>query len=600
MQGAAQQRHPFQRKPLHWCIKSVFVKASHNTGSYSTQSGPITRVISTLRGAFLAVGAMSGVSNVLMLTGPLFMLQVYDRVLASQSIPTLVALIGLVIGLYLFLGSVDALRARMLVRIGWRVDEQIGPMALASTLDMRLCNGRDTTQPLGDLDQIRQFLGGAGPVAICDLPWMPLFLGIVFVFHPWLGVLALAGGLMLIVLTLISEFVTRKKVARMNSQTVKRNTLVETGRQNAEAIRAMGMEDAFGREWAKQNNLYLNDNTAVGDVNSTFSAYIKVIRLALQSGVLALGAYLAIKQEVTPGAMIAASILTARALSPIEQAIANWRGFVSARQAYSRLDVLLIGQQDKTERTSLPAPCDSLTVSGLVIGTPGTQKAGKDRVLLRVGELNLRAGDGLGVIGPSGSGKSTLGRALVGMGVFRGGSIRLDGAELSHWNPVDLGRHIGYLPQDVALFDDTIARNIARLKADASDAAIVAAAKAAGAHDMILSLPGGYDTRIGSGGVVLSGGQRQRIGLARALFGDPFLIVLDEPNASLDSIGEQALLQAVRDARSRGAIVVLIAHRPSALATVNLATVIQDGRQVAFGKRDDIMRKTVRQVGETA
>lgn len=578
----------------------MFVRASHNTGSHSTQPGPITRVISTLRGAFLAVGAMSGVSNVLMLTGPLFMLQVYDRVLASQSIPTLVALIGLVIGLYLFLGSVDALRARMLVRIGWRVDEQIGPMALASTLDMRLRNGRAPTQPLGDLDQIRQFLGGAGPVAICDLPWMPLFLGIVFVFHPWLGVLALVGGLMLIVLTLISEFVTRKKVARMNSQTVKRNTLVETGRQNAEAIRAMGMEDAFGREWAKQNNLYLNDNTAVGDVNSTFSAYIKVIRLALQSGVLALGAYLAIKQEVTPGAMIAASILTARALSPVEQAIANWRGFVSARQAYFRLDALLIGQQDKTERTSLPAPCDSLTVSGLVIGTPGTQKAGKDRVLLRVGELNLRAGDGLGVIGPSGSGKSTLGRALVGMGAFRGGSIRLDGAELSHWNPVDLGRHIGYLPQDVALFDDTIARNIARLKADASDAAIVSAAKAAGAHEMILSLPNGYDTRIGSGGVVLSGGQRQRIGLARALFGDPFLIVLDEPNASLDSIGEQALLQAVRDARSRGAIVVLIAHRPSALATVNLATVIQDGRQVAFGKRDDIMRKTVRQVGETA
>lgn len=570
------------------------------TGSHSHQPGPLTAAIATLRGAFLAVGAMSGVSNLLMLTGPLFMLQVYDRVLASQSIPTLVALIGLVIGLYLFLGSVDALRARMLVRIGWRVDEQIGPMALASTLDTRLRNGRDHTQPLGDLDQIRQFLGGAGPVAICDLPWMPLFLGIVFVFHPWLGVLALVGGLMLIVLTLISEFTTRKKVARMNSQTVKRNALVEAGRQNAEAIRAMGMESAFGREWAKQNNQYLSDNTAVGDVNSTFSAYIKVIRLALQSGVLALGAYLAIEQEVTPGAMIAASILTARALSPVEQAIANWRGFVSARQSRSRLDALLVDQKDKADRTSLPKPRESLSVSGLVIGTPGSQKNGKDKVLLRVGDLTLRAGDGLGVIGPSGSGKSTLGRALVGIGAFRGGSIRLDGAELTHWNPDDLGQHIGYLPQDVALFDDTIARNIARLQADASDEAIVAAAKAAGAHDMILSLSNGYDTRIGAGGVVLSGGQRQRIGLARALFGDPFLIVLDEPNASLDSIGEQALLQAVRNARSRGAIVVLIAHRPSALATVNLATVIQDGRQVAFGKRDDIMRKTVRQVGETA
>ena len=560
----------------------------------------MSRALGALRRAFLAVGAMSGVSNLLMLTGPLFMLQVYDRVLASQSIPTLIALVGLVIGLYLFLGTVDALRARMLVRVGWRVDEQIGPMALSSTLDMRLRNGRETTQPLGDLDQIRQFLGGSGPVAICDLPWMPLFLGIVFAFHPWLGMLALVGGLILIVMTLISEFVTRKKVARMSSQTAKRNTLVEAGRQNAEAIRAMGMEDAFRSTWARQNNLYLQDNTAVGDVNSTFSAYIKVVRLALQSGVLALGAYLAIRQEVTPGAMIAASILTARALSPVEQAIANWRGFVAARQAWGRLDAILDGEQDKAERTSLPAPKQSLSVSGLVIGTPGNHKSGKDKVLLRVGELALKAGDGLGVIGPSGSGKSTLGRALVGMGTFRGGSIRLDGAELSHWNPVDLGRHIGYLPQDVALFDDTIARNIARLQTDATDRGIVSAAKAAGAHEMILSLSNGYDTRIGSGGVVLSGGQRQRIGLARALFGDPFLIVLDEPNSSLDSIGEQALLQAVRDARARGAIVVLIAHRPSALATVNLATVIQDGRQVAFGKRDDIMRKTVRQVGETA
>lgn len=560
----------------------------------------MSNTLGALRGAFLAVGAMSGISNLLMLTGPLFMLQVYDRVLASQSIPTLIALIGLVIGLYLFLGTVDALRARMLVRIGWRVDEKIGPMALFSTLDMRLRNGRETTQPLGDLDQIRQFIGGSGPVAICDLPWMPLFLGIVFAFHPWLGVLALVGGLILIGMTLISEFVTRKKVARMNSQTVKRNALVEAGKQNAEAMRAMGMEDTFGGAWARQNNLYLHDNTAVGDVNSTFSAYIKVIRLALQSGVLALGAYLAIRQEVTPGAMIAASILTARALSPVEQAIANWRGFVSSRQAWRRLDALLVDRQDRADRTSLPVPHENLSVSGLVIGTPGNQKSGKDKVLLRVGELVLNAGDGLGVIGPSGSGKSTLGRALVGMGAFRGGSIRLDGAELSHWDPVNLGKHIGYLPQDVALFDDTIAHNIARLQSDASDDAIVSAAKAAGAHDMILSLPNGYDTRIGSGGVVLSGGQRQRIGLARALYGEPFLIVLDEPNSSLDSIGEQALLQAVRDARARGAIVVLIAHRPSALATVNLATVIQDGRQVAFGKRDDIMRKTVRQVGETA
>lgn len=578
----------------------MFGKSSAQSTAHSASQSPIGSAIASLRRVFWVVAGLSGVSNLLMLTGPLFMLQVYDRVLASQSVPTLLALVLLMIGLYLFLGSVDALRARMLVRIGWRVDEQIGPKALAQTLAIRLRNGRDMARPLNDLDQIRQFLSGAGPIAICDLPWMPLFLGIVFVFHPWLGVLALAGGGVLIILTLISEWTTRKKVAHMNAQTTARNNLVEAGCRNAEAIRAMGMLTAFRRQWATLNDRYLSDNTTVGDVNSTFSAYIKVIRLALQSGVLALGAYLAIAQEVTPGAMIAASILTARALSPVEQAIANWRGFVSARQSRDRLDQILGTQETKCDRLELPAPKESLMVSNLVVATPGEKAATPQKVLLRVNELTLKAGDGLGIIGPSGSGKSTLGRAILGMGTIRGGTIRLDGAELSHWDPDRLGRHIGYLPQDVELFDDTVARNIARLMPDARSDNIVSAARAAGVHDLIQSLPNGYDTRVGAGGVVLSGGQRQRIGLARALFGDPFLIVLDEPNSNLDGAGEQSLLQAVRDARARGAIVVLIAHRPGALATVNLTTIIQDGRQVAFGARDDILRKTVRQVGEMA
>jgi ATP-binding cassette subfamily C protein len=576
----------------------VFGKASSRPGLQTDASRPLSEAIASLRAAFLAVAALSGVSNILMLTGPLFMLQVYDRVLASQNIPTLVALILLVGILYLFLGCVDALRARMLIRIGWRVDEKIGPTALAQTFELGLRNVRINNQPLHDLDQIRQFLGGAGPVAICDLPWMPVFLAIIFAFHPWLGVMALVGGGLLVVLTLISELVTRQKVATMNGQTVNRERLVEAGRRNAEAMRAMGMEAAFSETWTTLNNRYLRDNTTVGDVNSTFSAFIKVIRLALQSGVLALGAYLAINQEVTPGSMIAASILTARALSPIEQAIGNWRGFVAARLARRRLDEMLGSANRDASRTSLPAPKETLAVSNLVVGTHDNNTPGQGKVLLRVNDLSLRAGDGLGVIGPSGSGKSTLGRALIGIGKIRGGTIRLDGAELSQWDPVELGRHVGYLPQDVELFDDTVARNIARLQNGARSSDIVEAAKSAGVHDMILSLPNGYDTRIGLGGVVLSGGQRQRIGLARALFGDPFLIVLDEPNASLDGAGEQALLHAVQNARARGAIVVLIAHRPGALATVNLATVIQDGQQVAFGKRDDILRRTVRQVGD--
>ena len=588
--------------------------AAYSSPPSSPAPASLSGVMASLRKVFGVVAALSGVSNILMLTGPLFMLQVYDRVLASGSVPTLLALTGLVLGLYLFLGTVDALRARMLVRMGWRVDEQTGPLVLRRAVSLPLDHPGSNARPINDLDQIRQFLGSAGPVAICDLPWMPLFLGIVFLLHPWLGVLALTGGLVLVILTLISEMLSRRHVSRMNQQTARRTALLDAGRRNAEVLRAMGMVPAFARRWAIINDRYLQTNTAAGDVTSTFSAYIKVIRLAMQSGVLALGAYLAILQEVSPGAMVAASILTARALSPVEQAIGNWRGFVAARQAYARLVQLLAADPASsarsTPRLALPAPYQNLTVQSLVMQTAPHRQAGNGsrapvkpaagRTLLKIAQLELRAGDGLGVIGPSGSGKSTFARALVGIGHCAQGSIRLDGAELCHWSRDDLGQYIGYLPQDVELFDDTIARNIARLQARPDAQKVIAAAKQAGVHDLIQSLPGGYDTQIGPGGVVLSGGQRQRIGLARALYDDPFLVVLDEPNASLDSDGEQALLKAVVGLRERGAIVVMIAHRPNILACVNRAMVIQGGQQVALGLRDDILRKTLRQVGESA
>lgn len=591
--------------------------ASGLSGSSGSSGSSLARVMASLRRAFYCVAALSGVSNILMLTGPLFMLQVYDRVLASQSMPTLLALTILVLVLYLFLGTADALRARMLVRIGWRVDEETGPDVLRHALSNPLDHPGSEARPVHDLDQIRQFVGSAGPVAICDLPWMPLFMGIVFLLHPWLGVLALAGGAVLIGLTLISEILSRRHVKRLNHQSARRSLLLEAGRRNAEVLRAMGMVPAFLGRWAMVNDRYLQTNTAAGDVTSTFTAYIKVIRLAMQSGVLALGAYLAILQEVSPGAMVAASILTARALSPVEQAIGNWRGFVSARQAYGRIgkilrDTTAFSAGGDQPRLSLPAPCESLTVQTLAVHAPSVRSArpagktgiragsGTGRVLLKVTRLELKAGDGLGVIGPSGSGKSTLARALVGIGHCLQGTIRLDGAELSHWSRDDLGRHVGYLPQDVELFEDTIARNIARLAARPDAQKVIAAAKMAGVHDLIQSFPNGYDTQIGAGGIVLSGGQRQRIGLARALFDDPFLVVLDEPNASLDADGEQALIKAVVALRERGAIVVMIAHRPHILACVNYATVIQNGQQVAFGSRDDILRKTLRQVGESA
>lgn len=590
-------------------------------GASGVSGSSLGRVMASLRRAFYCVAALSGVSNILMLTGPLFMLQVYDRVLASQSMPTLLALIMLVLALYLFLGTADALRARMLVRIGWRVDEQIGPDVMRHALALPLDHPGADARPVNDLDQIRQFVGSAGPVAICDLPWMPLFMGIVFLLHPWLGILALGGGVVLISLTLISETLSRRHVLRMTHQSLRRSTLLDAGRRNAEVLRAMGMVPAFLARWAMVNDRYLQTNTSAGDVTSTFTAYIKVIRLAMQSGVLALGAYLAILQEVSPGAMVAASILTARALSPVEQAIGNWRGFVAARQAYGRLGKIL-GRDGKSagiadishSRLALPAPHQTLSVQTLVVQVPSARLAvssgkhggkpgngmGSGRTLLKVAQLELKAGDGLGVIGPSGSGKSTLARALVGIGHCPQGTIRLDGAELSHWSRDDLGKYVGYLPQDVELFDDSIARNIARLAARPSAQKVIAAAKMAGVHDLIQSFPNGYDTQIGPGGIVLSGGQRQRIGLARALFDDPFLVVLDEPNASLDADGEQALIKAVVALRERGAIVVMIAHRPHILACVNYATVIQNGQQVAFGSRDDILRKTLRQVGESA
>lgn len=537
----------------------------------------------------MTVAALSAVTNILMLTGPLFMMQVYDRVLASRSVPTLVALSGLAIGLYVFLGVLELIRSRILTRIGQRIEEKLGGPTFDAVmlLPLRMSKKEAISQPVRDLELVRQFMSGPGPVAICDMPWLPLYLAILFLFHAYLGWLAVGGALILVALTLSSEAILRRPMKDLAQLASARSEFLEAGRRNAEALHAMGMRHSYAARWHETNARYLDEQRQTNDASSSFSVASKIFRLALQSAVLALGAWLTIKQLASPGAMIASSILTSRALAPIEQAIGQWKGFVNARQARGRLYKLLEQFRNDGNRMPLPPPERSFSASSVTVVAPGTQTP-----IIRDVSFNLLAGQGVGIIGPSGSGKSTLARALVGIWPTARGTIRLDGAETDQWDPEALGPSIGYLPQGVELFDGTIAENISRFDAIANPEAIIEAAKLAGAHELVLSMPDGYDTRIGASGAMLSAGQRQRIGLARALYGKPFLIVLDEPNASLDAEGETALTNAIVSIRESGSIVVVIAHRPNALAAVDHVLVLAQGAMVTFGPRDEVLRKT--------
>ncbi|GHC69667.1 type I secretion system permease/ATPase [Limoniibacter endophyticus] len=554
-----------------------------------SRRSPISECLRSVRSAFVGVAALSGITNLLMLTGPIFMLQIYDRVLASRSVPTLVALSLLTLGLYVYLGILEMLRGRILTRIGNSLQENLNDTTFKATMELPLSGHPELSgaQPVRDLDQLRQFMAGPGPVAIFDMPWLPIYLLIVFSFHILLGWLAVAGAAVLCCITLLSERVLRDKLKKLTALSGDRATFLEAGRRNIETLRSMGMLGALGARWNGVNDKFLVEQEATNDLTATFSSVTKVFRLALQSGVLALGAWLAIRQEVSPGIMIAASILTARALAPIEMAIGQWRNFLGARQAHERLDKVLTLFANSRPPFALPRPARQLDVEHMCTGMPGTQFMTLQNITFSLG-----AGNGLGIIGPSGSGKSTLARALVGIWPVKRGAIRLDGAELEQWDPELLGPSIGYLAQGVELFDGTIAENISRFRTDASMNAIIEAAQKAGVHELVLSMPNGYDTPIGTGGSMLSAGQRQRIGLARALYGNPFLIVLDEPNSNLDAEGEQALSEAILSAREGGAIVIVIAHRPSALGAVNNVLVIVGGQQTTFGPRDEVLRQT--------
>ncbi len=557
------------------------------SGARRSELGEALRACRT---AFIGVGLMSCIINLLYLTGSIFMLEVYDRVLPSRSVPTLIGLIIIATLLYLAQGVLDLVRGRILGRIGTALDEALNARVFDIVVRLPLTVGArsEGLQPLRDLDNVRSFLGGMGPSAFFDLPWLPLYLGICFAFHVMLGLTALVGAIVLVALTVLTEYLSRQPAKEAMGLAARRNDLAAASRRNAEVMVAMGMVGRLNRRWGEANEKYLAGNQGASDIAGGLGAIAKVLRMMLQSMVLGVGAYLVIHQEATAGIIIAGSILSARALAPVDLAIAHWKGFVAARQSWDRLNRLLEQLPERPRPTQLQDPSSRLGVEGLAIVAPGDQ-----RLIIQDVSFALTAGQGLGVIGPSGSGKSSLIRALVGVWQPVRGKVRLDGAALDQWSSDTLGRHIGYLPQDVELFSGTVAQNICRFDPEAKSDAIIAAAKEAGVHEMIIKMRDGYNTHVGEQGSALSAGQAQRVALARALYGDPFLIVLDEPNSNLDTEGDEALTRAVRGARERGAIVIVVAHRPIGIEGVDNILVLKDGRVQAFGPKEQVLSQVL-------
>ncbi|RDV03543.1 type I secretion system permease/ATPase [Undibacter mobilis] len=550
----------------------------------------LSAALAACRGAFIGTGLISGMSNILMLTGALFMLEVYDRVLPSRSVPTLVGLLVLVVVLFAALGVLDAIRARILARVGAALDESLSGRVYDTLvrLPLRIGTRGDGNQPLRDLDAVRSYLSGLGPVALFDLPWIPLYLAICFIFHPLIGLTALGGAIVLIALTVATEVMTQAPSKAVIEAAAARSNIAEASRRNAEVLIAMGMLPRMAARWANANRRYLASQQQTSDIGGGLGSASKVLRMLLQSGVLAVGAWLVINQQASAGIIIASSILSARALAPVDLAIANWKGFVAARQSWKRLNNLLEAMPAQQQPMALPAPSHRLAVEGVAATAPGTNK-----VLVQEIAFKLDAGQGLGIIGPSGSGKSSLARVLVGVWPSARGKVRLDGAALDQWSSEQLGPHIGYLPQDVELMTGTVAENIARFEDKPDGNAVIAAAKAVGVHEMIVALPQGYETPVGEHGDALSAGQAQRVALARAVYRNPFLVVLDEPNSHLDADGDTALTRAILGIRERKGIVIVIAHRPSAIAGVDQILMLNQGRVQALGPKDEVLAKVL-------
>jgi ATP-binding cassette subfamily C protein PrsD len=556
------------------------------------ESTEVADAFKACRGSFVGVAVFSAIVNLLALTGSLYMLQIYDRVLSSKSISTLVGLSLITLAAYVLSGGLDTIRSKMLARIGARFDEQLARRIfdLVATMPLKGAKASESLQPVRDLDQIRGFLSGMGPTALFDMPFMPIFFIACFIIHPWLGWFSIVGGVVIVLLTLYTEAKSRGPMYDLTRSGAERHALAETSRRNAEAVRALGMLGHLAARYDRVHTTHVNDGLRASESASVIGAFAKVFRMVLQSGILGMGALLVIEGQMSAGSMIAASIMMSRALAPIEIAVANWKGFIGARQSYRRLQHILSLIPAQGKRLPLPAPRREVLVEDLYVSAPGASAP-----IVQAASLQLQAGQGLGLIGPSASGKSSLARALVGVWPSLRGEVRLDGAALDQWEPDALGQHVGYLPQDVELFGGTVAENIARLGTP-DPVEVIRAAQRAQVHELILRLPNGYDTDIGESGELLSPGQRQRIGLARALYGQPRLVVLDEPNANLDHEGEQALLGALHRLKEEGVTVIVVAHRPSLLGGVDKLLVLREGMVEMFGPRAEIMARVTHAV----
>ncbi|MDU9007126.1 type I secretion system permease/ATPase [Sedimentitalea todarodis] len=542
------------------------------------------RVFDGQRGLIIAVFVASFCLNLLVLTAPLYMLQIFTRVLSSGSMATLLMLtIGAVFAL-LFFALFDGLRQRLVSRLGNRLEAGLGPIILGAVV--RGTGGVSDTQPVRDLHEVRGFVISPSFTALLDAPWSILFVGLIYLFHPVMGLVATLGLLVLLGLGIISELTGRDPAKAASNSVREANTSADEILRNAEIVRAMGKTPTLVNRWQRRSFASILFGTRANDRIASLTSLAKMVRMLLQIGIMAVGVILVLGGQMGPGMMIAASILLARAVAPVEQSIAGWRALLSARLARERLNALLAETEIEANLMELPEPEGYLSVENVTVVSPNRQ----DPLVMDV-SFRLNPGDSLGLIGPSGAGKTTLARALVGLQPLTRGYVRLDDAALTDWPAEQLGRNIGFLPQRVELFDGTIAENIALMDPDAQPSKIVEAAKRANVHELILGLPGGYNAQVGPQGNMLSAGQRQRIGLARAFFGDPKLIVLDEPNANLDPEGEAALAGGIRAATAHGAVVIVVTHRMSLLEAVNHAGVMEQGRMVRFGKSSVVLNK---------
>jgi len=548
------------------------------------QRSELTATLWTFRNEFLMVGFFSMVANVLMLTPTLYMLQVYDRVLASQSELTLLFMSLLTLGLFAVMAFAEWLRSRVLVRAGLRLDERLGTQVFNASFEAHLSQaGNSPARAFGDLLQVRQFLTGSGIFAFFDAPWAPIYTAVLFMLHPLLGVL----GLIFAVIQALLAWVGHRHTLAPSEAAVAANAdagiFLQSKLRNAEVIESMGMTGSLRRRWAQRHSTSLEQGSKAQALTQRVMAWSKFIRYTQQSLSLGAGALLVIDGQLSPGGMIAANVLMTRALAPIDQIVSGWRGFIGAAAAFGRLEKLLLGFPARDAALSRVPPKGQLELRNVVASA-----AGRSSPILKNVSFSLAEGSVLAILGPSGSGKSTLARVMMGIWPEVSGDVILDGLPLSGWDRTELGPHLGYLPQDIELFEGTLAENIARFGEVDSDK-VIEAARCAGLHDMILRFPKGYDTPIGEAGALLSGGQRQRIGLARAIYGNPALIVLDEPNANLDEAGEAALVQTVLDMKAKGETVVLITHRPGVLAVADRLLLLNDGRIEAEGPRDTVI-----------